>query len=349
MKLARLFGRGQQLTSFLDRFMANDMPSVLAQIGRPSVVTIEPFPHGHSGLVRRLFLADGRSLVLRAYFVDPVKRKGFARRHLIEYLAAAGFHVPAIHFSGIFPFPRGLADVDLMIEEFVDGQPIADAVCNDQAGRRHLAEILWKIHGDRSPRPGRTWLEGPNADPLRAALAKAPELLDRVRRQWPDIPPPQIKSSLTWLRETITGQPVPESYELIHGDFHRNNFKMTPDGEIVMIDLGAMTYGYFEADLVDARWGFIDQAWWEGFCADYFAVNPAGRERFERYAPLFFALFYLTKASVRAVRARKSLEKNHSETAEIHRAKGRRYWNLLLAAMESEPLRRDLLFEIEDD
>ncbi|MBM3335371.1 phosphotransferase, partial [Candidatus Sumerlaeota bacterium] len=154
---------------------------------------------------------------------------------------------------------------------------------------------------------------------------------------------------LTWLREKTTERPIPGFYELIHGDFHRNNFKMTPDGQIAMIDLGAMTYGYFESDLVDARWGFIDQPWWEGFCADYFAVNPEGRERFERYAPLFFGLFYLNKASVRAVRARKSLEKDRPEAAEIHRAKGQRYWNLLLAAMDGEPLRRDLLFEFEDD
>ena len=334
MKLARLFGGRKRLNDFLDRFAAKELPSLLARIGRPHAAALEEFPSGGSALVRRLILADGASLVLRAYFVDPIEQRAFSHWYLNRRLAERGFQVPTIHVRQIFPFPRGLASVEVLIEDFVEGEEIIQATQNDRAVRSRLVETLLRLHEDVSPSPGRPWTGHVSDNPMRKAVARAPVLFERIRGQLPEVSAEQVRHSLTWLREFLARWPIPASYELIHGDFYPENLLLTPDGAIALIDLGAMVYGCFETDLVVARWSGTEENWWKEFCDEYFAARPSARERFEQNAPLFLAVHYLARAAHRAIRARKALEEGKLENAERHRAQGREYWNQFAAAVE---------------
>ncbi|KPL08265.1 hypothetical protein AMJ85_08505 [candidate division BRC1 bacterium SM23_51] len=344
MKLHRLLGGRRRLTDFLDRFAAKHLSEVLSSVGRPPAATIEAFTSGRNTLVRRLNLADGSSLVLRGYFVDPVKQKGYTHWYLNRRLAERGFHVPAILFRRVFAFPRGKANVEVLIEEFVEGQAIGEAMREDESVRRRLAETLVRLHSDRSPQPGRPPHGGLSGqvptDPLRAAVERVPLLLDRIRLQLSEVTAQQAQRCLRWFRDSIGRRPVCETYELVHGDFSRDNLLLAPGGEIALIDLGTMAYSHFEVDLAAARWGFFDQAWWEQFCEDYFAIDPSGRKRFEQSGPLFSALYCLQKASSRAVRARKAAEKGDHAATESYRTESRRFWSLLLSTLSADSAAR---------
>lgn len=334
MNLSHFFGGQRRLTGFIDRLVANDLPAILKSIGQPPATKIESFASGQTALVRHLILADGQSLVLRAYFVDPVKQPGFSHWYLNRRLAERGFRMPAIPFREVLPFPRGKADVEVLLEEFIEGQVITEAVRDDETVRRRVVEAVLRLHKEQSPRPGHPWLKDNAADPIREAMARAPVRFQRIRKQLPDATARQVERCIAWLREKTAQRPLPQSYELIHGDLNRENLLLTPDGGIVLLDLVSMAYGCFESDLVDARWMFFDQPWWEDFCDEYFAAEPTRRERFEANAPLFFAFFYLIKASRQASSAGKAVEKRNDEAAESHLAKSRRFWNLLLDIVE---------------
>jgi len=349
MRLSRLLGVQRRLSGFINHFVVHPLPEVLKSIGQPPAVKIEPIGSGRNALVRGLLLADGRSLVLRAYFADPKKQHGYSHWYLSRYLAERGLRVPAIHFRGVFPFRRGKADVEILIEDLVEGQVINEAMRESEMVRRRVVETILQIHKDQAPRPGYPWLDKESADPLHEEMAKAPARFKRIRAQLAEVTDRQVNQCLMWLKENLARRSVPRSYELTHGDFNRENVLLTPDGEIVLVDLVSMAYGCFEADLVDVRWMFFDQAWWEGFCDEYFAAEPLRRERFEKNAPLFFAFFYLTKSSRHASSAGKASRKHDQETTESHLTKSRRFWNLLLGAVDGEPLRPDLSFPIDDD
>jgi len=334
MKLAQLFGGRRKISALLDPFYSGQLPGILAGIGQPPAVAIESFGAGRSALVRRLVLADGRSLVLRAYFAEPAKQPAFSHWYLNRRLADRGFRVPAIHFCGRFQFPHAKADVEVLIEDFVTGERIGDTMRDDPAVRSRLVENLLRLHSDRSPYPGRPWIGQIPDDPLREAMDKTPNRLARVRSLLPDITAHLVKRCTTWFQEQLARRSVPTSFELIHGDFHRENLLLTPDGKIALIDLGRTFYGCFESDLVDARWMYPDHDWWAAFCDHYFAAEPARRERFDKNAPLFFAFYHLTKAARQAARTRQSIEKSRHKVAESCRDKCRSCWNQMLAVIE---------------
>jgi hypothetical protein len=334
MKLAWPFGGRRKLSAFFDAFSSNQLPGILAGIGQPPVAKAEEFGAGRNALVRRLVLADGRSLILRAYLADPDKQPTASYGYLNRRLAERGFRMPTVHFRGLFPFPRGRTDVELLIEDFIQGRTLADSE-RDNSGIRHQAvKALLDLHSDQSPRPGRPWLGKEGPDPIHAAIEKTPRRLDRVRQELPDVAPRQLQTCLAWLRERVAQRPLPSSYELIHDDFNRENLLLMPDGEIVVIDLVTMAYGCFESDLVGARWMFFGEPWWREFCNEYFAAEPLRRERFEQTTPLFSAFFHLTKAARQASSARKSIEKGRSDAAEAHRAKCRFHWEQLMLTIE---------------
>ena len=289
-------------------------------------------------LVRRLVLSDGRSLVLRGYFVDRQKQNGFAHWYMSRHLAERGIRVPAVYFRQVFPFPRGKADVEVLIEEFVEGQVVTEAVRHDATVRHRVVETLVQLHSDRSPCPGRPWLGSPSPDPMAEVLDKVPVRLDRIRKQLAEVTPQEAERCLRWFRERVARRPVPESYELIHCDWNRENVLLTPNGEVVVLDLVTMAYGCFESDLVDVRWMFFDEGWWREFCEGYFEKEPSRRERFEQNAPLFLASFLLIKAARQASGAGKALERGDPALAETRRAKSRKFWKLLIATMEGSPL-----------
>lgn len=289
MKLRRLFGRRRRLGDFLDDFAKRRLADILKEIGRPEAVAITRFASGRNTLVRRLELADGNSLVLRAYFVDPEKRKAFSHCYLNRRLGERGFCVPRIHFTGEMAFARGKANVEVIIEDYVESEPIGDAMSEDRHLRARLAATLRQLHADRSPKPGRTWLGRQFADPVVEAEAKAPVLFERIARQLGRSVSSEAERCLEWLRQARERRAVPDSYELIHGDFTRENILLRPDGAIALVDLGTMEYGCFETDLVCAADGFFNRSWWDGFCADYFQDDSVRRERFQHNAALFFA------------------------------------------------------------
>lgn len=336
MKLRQILGRSKELSDFLDGFARKHLTAVLAEIDRPPATAIESFGPGRNTLVRRLVLADGSAVVLRVFPAEPTVQGGFSHWHLNRLLAGRGLRVPAIHFRRTYPFPRGKSDVEVMLEEFIDGRPIVGDLRDDEPVRARLAQTLRVIHGDQAPHPGCPWLNRVDPDPLDAAMQSAPARFARVRAHLSEVKPAEVKTCLTWLRETLARRPRPAAYEFTHGDYGRDNLLLTREGEIALIDLGNVAFGCFEFDLVDAHWSFFDPAWWEGFCDAYFAAEPARRERFALTAPLFFVFYYLRKAASRSVRARKAAAAGKTDLAETCTADARQLWELLLRVMESE-------------
>ncbi|MCX8038224.1 MAG: hypothetical protein N3D11_14445 [Candidatus Sumerlaeia bacterium] len=104
--------------------------------------------------------------------------------------------------------------------------------------------------------------------------------------------------------------------------------------QLALVDLVSMAYGCFEADLVGARMMFFDAPWWAAFCEDYFAGASDRRSRFEQNAAVFFADFFLTKASRQASSVRKAQEKGRREEAEIGHAKCLLFWQMLCACAD---------------
>ncbi len=336
MKLARLFGRRKGLSEFVQEFADTGLSEMLVEIGCPPVVRMEPFATGQNALVRRLILSGGRSLVLRAYFADPEKQSGLCHCYITQRLAGLGVRVATVRLRRTLPFPRGKADVEILLEDLIEGAVLSEAMRDDQSVRQKIATLLLRIHHEQCEQPGRPWLHQVWPDPLQEAVDKAPSRLARVRAILSDATPTRIESCLRWFRERVAHRPVPPWYELIHRDWNRENLLLTPDGELALVDLVSMAYGCFESDLVAARMMFFDAVWWAAFCEDYFAGAPDRRERFEQNAAVFFADFFLTKASRQASSARKALEKGRPEEAEMHRAKSRCFWQMLCACTDGQ-------------
>jgi len=331
--LRLLWGEGR-LSEFLEPFARAHLPGLLTELGRAPAAAIERFEAGHIACVRRVRLADGTALVLRAGFVDGSER-GAAHEHVNRRLAGRGLCVPAIHCRRTFPFPRGRADVEILLEDYVEGRMIDESMRHDEGLRRALARTLLDLHADTSERPGRPWLrEDAAADPVEAALAKAPEWLGRIARQLPEAGPSQTARCLAWLCGAARERVRPAACVFMHGDFCADNLLVTPDGRIALVDLGTMAYGCLEIDIVTAYFGFFERTWWERFCEAYFAGRPERRARFEANAPLFFALHFLRKAASRAVRRRKLREKREEREAESYREECKRFWDGLIALVE---------------
>ncbi|MBM3334014.1 hypothetical protein FJY63_05070 [Candidatus Sumerlaeota bacterium] len=338
MKFSWFFGGRRRPSDFMESFAAKRLPQVLATIGRPPVAKIELFPHGRHRSVYRVVLDDGSALVLRIYLSDEPELRAVSHWHLNRLMADLGFCVPTIHFRGVFPFGRRGDDVHVTIEDFVEGKEVEAGLCDQPAIRRQMAEILHLLHNKTAPRPGKPWVGSEKLELVLRMAEKAPVLFRRIRAQLPEVTSQQATQCLKWIRENVARRPVPQEYELIYGGFDARDLLLTPQGRIALIDTGSIAFDVFETDLVDARWGFLDQAWFEDFCADYFALAPFRRERYERDAPIYFARFYLNTAASRAVRARKNIEKGKHEEAEFFRAESRRFWNWLISVVEGGAL-----------
>jgi len=338
MKLSRLFGGRRRPIDFVKSLSAKHLPQVLANIGRPPVEAVEPFPHGRQRSVFCLVLGDGSRLVLRVYLNGECGQQALSHWHVNRLLGDMGFCVPTIHFRGVFPFARRGDGVHVIIEDYIEGVEVGPGVCDQPAIRRQMAEILRRLHGEVAPHSGRPWEGSETPEMVLKMAEKAPVFFERIRAQLPEVTSQQAGQCLKWVRENVARRPAPPAYELVYGGFDCHNLLLTPPGRIALIDTGSISFDAFESDLVDARWGFLDQAWFEKFCADYFALAPSRRERYERYAPIFFARFYLSTAARRAIRVRKNTEKGKREAAEHFRAESRRFWNLLLSVVEGRAL-----------
>lgn len=334
LRLPRLWRGGQKLSAYLEQFLRDELPGLLQDLGRPPAKKIERFPLGGNAVIRKVTFAEGKPLVLRLYRADSPKQPCHSHCYLNRELAKAGILVPNILLRRPFEAAGNRPEFEAVIEDFVEGTLIDDRQRSDTEVHVRLVKLLHCLHGNHSSRPGRIWLNAPDEDPTRAALAKAPELLRRARSQIPGIPMDEVERAQNWIRKSAEDYRPPEVYELTHGDFCRQNLVLTPNNEIALVDLGTIAYGCFITDLVRARREFFDEAWWESFCRDYFADHPDRLERFERDGPLYYALHALIKASSRAVKVRKTLQRDKPEQADLFLAEGRKFWDTFASYLE---------------
>jgi hypothetical protein len=74
MRLPRFLGGRLRLEDCVAPFVAGELPRLLAEIGWPRPERLEEFPSGRHPL-RKIVFAAHASLVLRIYFVDPVRQE----------------------------------------------------------------------------------------------------------------------------------------------------------------------------------------------------------------------------------------------------------------------------------
>lgn len=191
--------------------------------------------------LHRLALADGRRVIVKRRRAAPAGFFAAEAYGLVLLAGAGGLRVPEVHT---------LEEGALVIEDLGSGHATPEAWT--RAGR-----ALARQHGERAPAFGLDsdgWCgDSPQANtPMtdgwrffaecrlwpQARRARDAGLLTRAESD-------AVERLCADLRSRVPKQPP----ALLHGDLWRGNLHVCGDGELALIDAGAVHYGWAEADL----------------------------------------------------------------------------------------------------
>ena len=209
--------------------------------------------------LHRLIAADGRRIVVKRRRDAPAGFFAMEAHGLALLRAAAALRVPAVY--GVRHDAIALEDLDAPPERnsdpiqgadtaFVRSQPTAAAW--ERAGRN-----LARLHGntadqfglDRdgwcgaSPQPNTPTRDGWQFFAEHRLLFQARRAFDAGRLSNADLA--ALEQLCTTLPERIPARPP----ALVHGDLWMGNLHACADGELALLDAGAVHYGWAEADL----------------------------------------------------------------------------------------------------
>jgi aminoglycoside phosphotransferase (APT) family kinase protein len=278
--------------------------------GRPFEVSPPPEAGTRSSL--HLIRADGMPpLLLRAFdHHGQAARNAEALRHLDE----AGLPAPRLVYYDVsrrarwFAGPEG-ATPYITVETWIEGRRHASLEDPEEARRAALqvAQLLARFHAVTRA----TW--GRPSAPVRgrfvsfasytlAAVGRLARAL--VSRSWLSEQEARevIRRFASW-REMISGL---GAYHLVHNDANRHNFLLTPDGQIVPVDLHRLAYEPFAEELVNALYHFCrkDADLAMAFTEAYFArAGDEARAVFEMTRGFFEPLNLLKKMYQRSAGA----------------------------------------------
>lgn len=268
-------------------------------------VRIAPFEHSRVGKVRSMEIEGYGKLVVRMFNrrMDRHWASAFAR--LSELLDSNGIRTARVLLVENSPRTWRLYGFSFLAEEFLDGR-VLDHVPLE--GSRPVvdttADLLLRLHAIRSPTGGKPW-EDQKWKPDRRASELAREHLARLQRMDIGLDSQRRKALVTWFAQQFR-LCCQASYPLVHGDFHRRNVLLLEDGNLGLIDLASVSYGFPQVDLVQAESSICRDNATAGarFLARYFAqaqeYRAISNEHYEASRPVFVALRHIIKAGRRS-------------------------------------------------
>jgi aminoglycoside phosphotransferase (APT) family kinase protein len=197
-----------------------------------------------------------------------------------------------------------------LAEEFLDGKTLIRVpLGGTEPVVDNIADLLLRLHTIRSLKGGKPW-EGQTWKPERWAGKMAKEHLTRLQRLDLGLDNPRANALTMWFAEKFR-LCCQASYPLVHGDFHGRNILLLKDGELGLIDLATVSYGFPQIDLVEAEISLFREnaTAAAGFFTRYFTSaqgnGAISNEHYEATRPVFEALRHIIKAGRKSRRITK--------------------------------------------
>ncbi|GAB4315960.1 MAG: hypothetical protein Kow0059_08290 [Candidatus Sumerlaeia bacterium] len=268
--------------------------------------------------------AQGWGKVLFRFF-SPDEQKSKAQGHIrvAEILTELAIPTPRVLCADLSDEAARRYGFHVIVEEFVEGRPLAPALLLEAKWRRRLLSFLTRLHSREDGRAGRWWVPRNDRErPLRYFRSRVPLYVQRIRRSGaPPWPRSVQRAVVGWFAgragEVLGGGPP---WQLICGDIHPDNFiAAAVSDQLYCIDKGTFLFGCFEEDLVQVEEHYMsgpDAVLDGGFWREYFvrfSDGAARQVRWERNRRFFMAWRALEKAASAAVKLGKVAEGRKSE------------------------------------
>jgi len=242
---------------------------------------------GFSTQVVFVHLPEG-DYALRLYSRDQSSRhQGYAAAKKV--LASVGASVPRT-------IKAGQADgTSWLLEENVLGHSFRDLL-GDATHLSQAAQALAFIHSNERKRYGKTDERGGRRLSQRWKL-RFQERWNKIIRLFPELDHAQDKVR-PWFEKWADSY-LPSSYQLLHGDYHPLNLKLTEEGKVVLLDARSPRYGFGLLEAIEAAHHFTgeEQENWSPFLDVYLECRDHGaRDTYKTYRDSLHAVFHLRHA-----------------------------------------------------
>jgi aminoglycoside phosphotransferase (APT) family kinase protein len=189
-------------------------------------------------------------LVLRVYGGEGAREKAEREFTVLRRLHQVGYPVPEVR-----RLERDLDGQPAVEMERIDGGTLDAAFWSAPAGERGAlvglhVELMARLHALDAG----TILPGSAADGHGSGEAAAERLafLSRLLARLEGEEPASLRAALSWLEGRAVRVPCPRVV-VVHGDFHRNNVLVRPDGAALVIDWSNVRAGDPRAEVAWTR------------------------------------------------------------------------------------------------
>ncbi len=275
---------------------------------------LKRFLHGKSAHVFRLQPQGHPAYVVRFHRADqPRKTEIFFRYQ--GYLRE-NFNLPKMIFTDRDPQTISRFGFEVSLERFVEGEHLYGDLVADPRMIEQLARVLATFHDRISPGHGLPWDIVASGSLFNEFMSDIQDCYRAIPHEDSTFSPKELQQHLSWFKQWKKPLDSIESYNFLHGDVHRNNMIVKPNGDLVLLDFGNASFGFFEWDLVFAESNIFpeDPDAGKQFLDLYFSHRgEAARERYQQNAPFFLAYRAVRKAASNTKKIRRNVKRVKAE------------------------------------
>lgn len=209
---------------------------------------IEEIAGGRIAIVRRLRVAGGATLILRAWPWNPARSRVREHCTVSGLFREAGVRVPDIILADSSMATMRRRRLEAVVENEAEGGPPDFGI--EGGALEDFAIGLARLHAVRSPVWGKPWLPGDAmAEPCAHRAGRLSKFRDRTEGRLLSISDEEFAGCMAWLERRVRTLGFGARASLIHGDLSVGNLFADGEGRITWIDFGSAQYGMPEQDL----------------------------------------------------------------------------------------------------
>lgn len=278
-------------------------------------------PLGSNTKIIILQISDSEKYILRIYPLKGNKKRACYHYYLAKLLMENDISVPKIILFDESKQTEKQYQFEVIVEEFINGRPLVREDLLDEKILLQVNDILKKQHSIKSSVFGRTWMPRLKEQTTREYFEDSLKVnINKINEYLMKLPEEEIKKIKAFFEPFITEIEKIEEFELSHNDFTSENLLLDQSGKVVLIDFGAMSYFFFENDLINLFLYICqeDESVFLRILDKYFDGNEEKRKRFFRFQEYFLAYYFLEKT---ATNSRKSSRFHRKPQEELDKFK----------------------------
>lgn len=296
------------------------------------VQACEEIVEGNNSELWRVDLAGGR-LIARFWRAEPHRNRAHEHAESLDLVASLGLPAPRLLDVDATPQTERESGFHVTAETWLEGRAVGPGDLREEAVRRQMVDQLLRLHGHAGEVAGRPWSRANREHPWDRWMSRRIGVLLERARQLGRLDRASAERAARALaaRQPPLAEVMP--FHLSLGDVQPKNYLLAPDGQLQIVDVGALGFAPFELELVtgEASFDMAEEGAFRPVLEDYLAAAPERRARWEQRLDYFRAFDFLR----RAVSAqRKTLKARHAARREEFAARGERFWERFAALLE---------------